>query len=520
MLHVGHAKQFFFDDLLIESAQNLTRQVHKPERQLVGPVIRKDQLWEHVTYFTVSSWNVIWDPQDEYFKCWYEDWKFLQPPKASELMHTAPAGGRSSRYLFARSKNGVLWEKPLLGLVKEQGMDTNIVLGDRNFGTVHSGYVFLDTLAKCNDDRYKMIYNRITPDQDRYEIASSADGVHWHSWDQFPIIGSLGPHMGDVLTISVDRYSGIYWLNTRHPFMSRVAGHAGDPFSPRYPRSSTEPGSSFMRPFYPGDFSRENRRRVFRSQSSDFVHWTDMRPLLVPDPQWDNIDEAFYGMTQIPLGDSWIGFLHVLRMTENTMHVELVYSRDGEHFQRVQPGRPWLEGTGCEGDWDRYMVNVYGAPVQRGNDLYVYYGGSSNHHDWWIEGQRENLDAPEAHDLGSVSYALGLIRMKADRFISLRALKIREGILVTRPFSVAKAGKLVINAVCRENGYLKVAVTDADGKVFPGYAANDCVPFQGDETVHVVRWQNTPILPINGGFIKLQFFLKNADLFSFRLAPD
>lgn len=517
MLQIGSAKQFFFDDLIIESAQNLTRRVHKPVRQRATPVLHKDQPWEHVTYFTVSSWNVIRDPEDGYFKCWYEDWKFLQTPTGTEPLHSAPDGGRSSRYLYARSKDGVQWEKPLLGLVKEQGRDTNIVFGDPGFGTVHAGYVFLDPRTKRPEDRYKMIYNRITPAFSRYEIASSPDGIRWRPWTELPGIGPLGPQMGDVLTISLDPYSGIYRLNARHPKMGQVAGHAGDPFLPKFPRSAEDPRCSFMAPVYPGDISRENRRRVFRAESSDFVHWTDLRPIVVPDPATDNLDDAFYGMTQIPLGDSWVGFLHVLHMTDNTMHVELVYSRDGSHFRRVQPGQAWLEGTGREGDWDRHMVNIYGAPVAVGDELFVYYGGSSNHHDWWIEGRREGLKVPEAHDLGLVDYALGLIRMPADRFVSLTAREVREGILVTRPFLVNEPGQLVINAACREGGYLKIGLAGEDGKIIPGFGPDDCDPIQGDQPTRPVSWKGQTGIPLRNKFIKLQVFLKDADLFSFQV---
>lgn len=518
MLHIGSSQQFFFDNLLIESAQNVTRHVDHPKRQLPGPVIRRDQPWEHVTYFTVSSWNVAWDPMDQWFKCWYEDWKFLTRPVGKEKMHTPLTGQRGSRYLFARSCDGVNWEKPPLGLVREDGRDTNIVLGDQEFGTVHSGYVFLDPAPKRRDERYKIFYNRIRSDFNRYEIASSEDGVHWKAWEEHPSVGLLGPRLGDVLTISVDRYSGIYRLNSRHPLMSKVAGWEADPFLPYYPANPSEPGSSFMRPVYPGDFSRENRRRVFRAESADFIHWTGMRPLFVPDAQWDNIDEAFYGMTQIPLGDNWVGFLHVLKMTDNTMHVELVYSRDGEHFQRVQPGRAWLAGTGRAGDWDRHMVNVYGAPVSRGDELYIFYGGSSNHHDWWIEGAREGLDVPEARDLGLVNYALGLIRIKTDRFVSMRALPVREGILVTRPLADA-SGQLLVNAACRDGGYLKAAVTDAEGRVLPGFSVDECELYCGDDTAHVVLWKNRDSIPGDNGFIKLQFFMKDADLYSFQFQP-
>jgi hypothetical protein len=42
--------------------------------------------------------------------------------------------------------------------------------------------------------------------------------------------------------------------------------------------------------------------------------------------------------------------------------------------------------------------------------------------------------------------------MKADRFVLPTALNARESILVTTPFLMAEANKLVINAACREGG--------------------------------------------------------------------
>ncbi len=515
MLHVGQTKQFFFDNLIIESSRDLTRKMHKPVRQLAEPVIRKDQPWEHVTYFTVSSWRVIWDEPDKEFKCWYEDWCVNQLPMGKEPQ--ADPLLRPSRYLFAHSRDGVKWEKPLLGIVKEHGMDTNIVFGDPRFGTVHAGYVFIDPAETQLGHRFKMIYNHRLPGSSTqvYELATSPDGKRWSPSGRPLNIGRFGNRLGDVLAVSIDPHSGIYRINVRHPEMMNIPGHASDPYLPRYDR--VRPGEtvgSFMSPVYPGDPGRENRRRVFQIESGDLHNWTNPRPLVVPDAAVDNIDEAFYGMTQMPIGDAWVGFLHVLRMTENTMHTQLMFSRDGVQFQRVQPGQPWLEGGG-PGSWDELMVNVYGQPVQVGDELFVYYGGSRNHHDWWLEARRENLDVVEGKDLSSVNYALGLLRMKVDRFVSLRALPVREGTLVTRPFS-SQGNELVVNVQCREGGYVKVAVADAEGKVLPGFEAENCEVFKGDATGHAVRWRGNPFLPADRKFIKLYFFMRDADLFSFQ----
>ena len=61
-LRVGKRRQFFFDDLLLEQTQNLTRRFHSPQPAGDRPVLVKDRPWEHVLYFTCNTWNVIRDP--------------------------------------------------------------------------------------------------------------------------------------------------------------------------------------------------------------------------------------------------------------------------------------------------------------------------------------------------------------------------------------------------------------------------------------------------------------------------
>ena len=138
-----------------------------------------------------------------------------------------------------------------------------------------------------------------------------------------------------------------------------------------------------------------NKRRIFRSKSADLIHWTTPWPLFGPDDSIDNVDDAFYGLEQFPIGDDWLGVLNVLHMTDNTMDVQLVYSRDGKHFTRVRPGQPWL-APGGPGSWDQYMVTICSKPIEVGDDLYVYHAGAKNHHDWWIVGAQEGLDCAEA----------------------------------------------------------------------------------------------------------------------------
>ncbi len=505
-LCIAGRTQFLFDDLVVESVQNLTRRVHAPEKHPASPLIGRDRPWERVTYFTCSSWRVIRDPADGLFKCWYEDWQIEQSEHLREVASFHDPRYFPSRYLYAQSSDGIRWEKPELDVREEGGRRTNIVIGDRDFktrfGSVHSGYVFLDPLETDPEHRYKLMFNHRRPGAEGYEIASSPDGIHWQPWGGPPRLGPWGPMLGDVLTLAADLDQRVYVLNTRHPRMGTAWSDPNAPGSPQ-----------FVRPYRPLDPMRNNKRRIFQARSADLLHWSEPEPIVVPDDEIDNIDDSFYGMAQHDLGGMWVGFLDVFHSTENTMDVQLLYSRNGRDFRRVQPGRPWL-AAGAGESWDRCMVNAYGGPVPVGDELYVYHGGARNHHDWWIVGGREGLDVPEAHDMSGVAYGLGLATMKKDRFVGLAANGVRRGILVTRPFQ-CDGGTLVINARCAEGGSIRVAACDGAKTPLPGLVAADCRPFTGDAVSHAVGWGSRRLIP--GGWVSLQFSMDDAELFTFRI---
>ncbi|MEA3558205.1 MAG: hypothetical protein U9R75_03030, partial [Candidatus Thermoplasmatota archaeon] len=294
--------------------------------------------------------------------------------------------------------------KPELGVVKENGKNTNVVIGDITLqdpiGSVHSGYVFLDPFEKDSDHRWKILFNHRKPPEEYYAIASSPDGIHWKLKEERPSFGKWGSRLGDVLSISMDPDSRTYICNTRHP-ASVISWK--DPALPAL--------SQFSRMHFPHQPRRNIKRRIFQARSSDLIHWSEPEPIVVPDDRLDNLEDSFYGMKQYRLDDMWVGFLDVFHDTENTMDVQLLYSRNGKDFERVQPAKPWLT-RGPQGSWSQHMVNTYGGPVEVDDELYIYHGGAKNHHDWWIVGMREDLDVPEATDMSRVGYGLGLAKMK------------------------------------------------------------------------------------------------------------
>jgi hypothetical protein len=526
MLHIGNVPQFFFDNVLIEQVQDIFRTVHRPKKH-PHPILRRDKPWESNPYFTVNGWSVVRDSKTQEFRCWYDDWI----PNTSEVKRLGYLYCIPGRTSLASSVDGRTWTKPQLDYLVENGRHTNVVVGNLDVMKLESTCVFEDPLEKDPQRRYKMFLDRYVigrnaPQQQvlsqklteeikrtrdgrdgltdlvRVELHHSPDGLHWTAHDDLPRFGQHGNGLGDCYTIFPDQDSGVYRLLTRSAGMETVH------YDARRPRTG-----SFFPPHFPHDEPRENRRRVFQSESSDLVHWTRPQCILTPDPLLDNLDDSYYGMTQFRLGELFLGFVHVLHEVSNTLDVRMAYSRDSWKWQFVDR-QPWL---GVSPDsWDCCMVNMSAPPIQVGDELYIYYGGARHHHDWWIVGEKEGLNVPEATSMEHVEYSLGLSTLRLNGFVSLDAGPVREGILITRVLQT-ESRNLSVNALCGVGGYIRVEATDADDQVLPGFSRDSFDVFQGDSTSQRLSWQGRTAIPHQGA-LRLRFFMRNASLYSLSFA--
>jgi len=86
---------------------------------------------------------------------------------------------------------------------------------------------------------------------------------------------------------------------------------------------------------------------------------------------------------------------------------------------------------------------------------------------------------------------------------------------------LTEGGRLVLNARVRPSGYIDVEVTDAHDQVPPGFSRAACERFTGDSLEHVVRWRGDIVKEaVAGGSLRLRFFLKDAELYSFAFQPS
>ena len=530
-LIIGEEPQYFFDNGIVERVSGVTRTLHSPEKVSTNPLIGRDRPWEHVTYFSCNTWTLWRDAATGRFHCLYTDWRFDRDRAARSGGLIVDWDNARLRQLYASSEDGVQWIKPALGFVREGGAETNVVFGSEDFGSAYNFTVIEDPLVSDPERRYKSLYTYIprTVPATAHDmrVAYSPDGVQWRPAEERPTFGAQGAQLGDVAITDYDPTTRTYLLFTRHPWQAGApsVGHwAADTASGGTPRYDEMVGIS----------SRRNRRRIFLCESADFIHWSDPRLVLAPDPEVDNLDDAFYGMTPLRLGAQWIGFLNCFHMVSNTMNVELVHSRDGRTWRRVRPMHAWLD-CGQVGAFDEFMVNVPSRPVTVGEEVFVYYGGAKNHHDWWFAGPSENREAPhlwshapEVTDWSAVGYHLGLAKLRRDGYVSLDARREREGVLVTQPF-VSPGDALVINAACGKDGYVTVEALDVFDQGIPGHAVGDCDAFTGDATAHTVTWRgdatlHMPDTPAPGGakgptpYRRLRFVMRDAQLYSFRVA--
>jgi len=65
------------------------------------------------------------------------------------------------------------------------------------------------------------------------------------------------------------------------------------------------------------------------------------------------------------------------------MHVQLLMSRDGVRWKNTNKHQPFFAPRG-PGHWDAHMVTMVSPPIEVGDELWFFYGGSNSRHDWWL----------------------------------------------------------------------------------------------------------------------------------------
>ena len=117
------------------------------------------------------------------------------------------------------------------------------------------------------------------------------------------------------------------------------------------------------------------------------------------------------------------------------------------------------------------------------------------------------------------SRCICLATARQDRLVSVGAGE-SGGYMLTKPLKYP-GGKLHINAKTAADGFIKIAVRDAegirDGEWPEEWRLDQAVPFSGDSLDYVMRWKHGKSLAaFPEGVLRLHFWMEKADLYSIR----
>ena len=466
-LEIGTCRQLFVDDGVIDETRGVFKTINQPVKYAGNPVMIPLYPWEG----KIELYGTVWREPDGGFRMWYQGEGGLGTPPIEKDTSASPWKGFDASNLlytigYATSHNGVHWVRPNLGLVEYKGSkDNNLILTDAAYANV------------IKDDRdadpgrlYKSLFFEArdpsgTPNMgDGVSVAFSPDGTRWTKYEGNPVI-----------TRSSDTHVLLGWddLHGKYVAFARPSVHEGN-----------------------------TTRRIGRSTSEDFIHWTDPEDVLVPDSD-DPPATEFYGMPVFKYEGLYIGqlWMYHARSEEtpirfaSTVDVQLAVSRDGIVWERVGDREPFIP-NGPPGSIDAGEIYTATEPVVMGDELWFYYSPGAMEHG--ITGR---------------SGPICLAKLRRDGFVSVDAGD-ETGTLVTKPFRCG-SGPLIINASAR-GGMVSVAVLDESGTQYPGYSRQKCALFDGDSVRHRVTWKEKLSLEeLKGKNVRLKFYLKDASLFSF-----
>jgi hypothetical protein len=184
------------------------------------------------------------------------------------------------------------------------------------------------------------------------------------------------------------------------------------------------------------------------------------------------------------------------RDNDNTLDIQLVYSRDGLVWHRARGRRPFIV-PGPYGTWDCGMLHSTARPPLLVDDqLYIYYGGFP-----WT-----HVPADQTGPHGQ-----GLAILRRDGFMSIQADQV-DGFFLTHPHPY-NGEKLYINAHTNR-GYVRAVPVDPI-TLDPLEGAEGSNAFEGDSTKAELTWPDGGLDKFIGQEIQLRFECKGADVYSY-----
>ena len=445
---------FFFDDWCLARRDNIARCLGRPEW------LREATYEDPTSEMPFSYPTVLYDDRMERWRMFYLGRRTLPPPPYR----------RREWLLTAESDDGLHWERSDLTAQVElpERARSHEVFDSRQFAT--GGSIFLDDTSEARRFKWPFLQrHRVTPEEPvSCRLGYSADGYTW----------------------AVD--PGVSW-------------HPGAPDPGYFTFHSADRGvyTTLCRPKL-GD------RRIAAVHTRDWRTWTEPEVILHPDALDPPLCE-FYGMAVLPYEGMYVGLLWVFETDPHELHQgklegkiygQLVYSYDGERFQRSFR-EPFI-ALNEPGEYGAGGLHP-GTIVQDSlGDIRIYSGATKGEHF-----QARTLSRVEPAYAGILLHTL-----RRDGFVFLES-RAGVGYLTTRWVRLNE-DRLALN-VCAPYGEVRVQITDMACKPLPEYTFEKCQPFRGDDVVWQPRWQErSNVAELMGKPLRIEVRLYHGRLYAIR----
>lgn len=455
VISIGKNRELFVDQYLIDNLINVTQKLHHPRNE--GPVLYFDNPWEG----NFSGYSTIVKDGDLY-RLYYRG-----------IRDVGNDGSSSEVTCYAESRDGKKWIKPDLEIHKVAGSEKNNVILANAAPVTHNFSPFLDgNLSAKSSQRFKALGGVKTSGLKAY---TSADGIHWQILNEKPVITE-----GDF-----DSQNIAFWSVSENKYVC-------------YLRSSAV-------------VDKKRYRSVSRTTSSDFIHWSKPEPMHFGDVPYDHLytqqTSPYYRAPQIyvAIGARFMPGRQVVSDAQAaSLQVNPKYYKDCSDaiFMTTRGGN----------SYDRTFLNSFIKPsiglenwVSRSNYPALNIVQTSDHE--MSVYVNESYAQEGAH--------LKRYSMRIDGLVSIHA-QMKEGRITTKPIKF-EGKQLEINYSTSAAGYIKVEVLDEAGEPIAGFSKEDAQEIIGNEIGRELSWSgNASLANLSGRPVRLRFYLKDADLFSFK----
>ncbi|UCD27496.1 MAG: hypothetical protein JSV03_10270, partial [Planctomycetota bacterium] len=418
-------------------------------------------------------------------------------------------GPHSGAMCYARSDDGIHWDKPALGLVEFAGSKkNNIVFGHGAAGVKmgqDGGMVFIDPNAP-EDQKFRLVI-RLADVGDGVHIFSSPDGIHWKLTHRF-VLTARPQERGHHL----DCQNVIFWDNRINKYVAygrrNIFGAGRSVFRGEADRLDGFPVVQDMPVVITPD-----GLDLFHDQ----IHVVDYYLSVAVKYPW--ADSAYYMFPTAYYHYVWgalAEFKDKVPTNAGPLHTQFAASRDGIHWQRYGR-RPFVDlGMKGEFDWASARTIRGIVPGADGRKMYMYYRGSDWLHGWDRNEQNKQLLTKAGLGASQNIAVLSRLVLRRDGFVSVRAAY--TGGEFTTPVLKFEGRKLFLNIDTSATGIVRIEILDADGTPVDGYHLEDCDRIHTANQINrVVTWGGRDdVHQLAEKSVRLRFVMRDADLYAFQ----